>query len=144
MFVGKISVGFISDYVGRFNMATFCAIMACIAHLAVWLTATTEGSMWAFSIMYGIFGGGYIAMLTAVVAQVVGVERVDSGLGWAFFMWSWGGLAAQPVASAIVERGTEPDYRGAIVYAGVLFFAGACASWWLRVTRGGWKILKKV
>ncbi|KAI8147150.1 major facilitator superfamily domain-containing protein [Fennellomyces sp. T-0311] len=144
MFVGKISVGFISDYVGRFNMAVFCALMACVAHLAVWMTATTEGSMWAFAILYGIFGGGYIAMITAVVAQVVGVENVDSGLGWAFFMWSWGGLAAQPAASAIVDRGDEPDYRGAIIYAGVLFFAGACASWWLRVRRGGWKILKKV
>ena len=144
MFVGKISVGFISDYVGRFNMAVFCSIMACIVHLAVWLTATSAGSMWAFACLYGIFGGGYIAMITSLTAQIVGVDRVDTGTGWAFFAWSWGGLAAQPACSAIIEMGSGNNYQGAIIYSGVLFFAGACLCWLLRVRRGGWKILKAV
>ncbi|KAI9278286.1 major facilitator superfamily domain-containing protein [Phascolomyces articulosus] len=144
MFVGKISVGFISDYAGRFNMAVFCGLMACIAHLAVWLTATNAGSMWAFAVLYGIFGGGYIAMITSVIAQVVGVDRVDHGTGWAFFAWSWGGLAAQPACSAIIEMGAGNNYQGAIIYSGVLFFAGACLCWLLRVKRGGWKLLKHV
>ena len=53
MFVGKISVGFAGDYIGRFNMAVICGLMACVAHLAVWATATSAGSMWAFVILYG-------------------------------------------------------------------------------------------
>ena len=84
LFFGKITIGFLSDHIGRFNMAVVCGIMACIAHLAgiysrnlfnlhdiynktnnlkfmltlfiiVWLTATSEGSMWAFAILYGKF-----------------------------------------------------------------------------------------
>ncbi|KAI8143038.1 major facilitator superfamily domain-containing protein [Fennellomyces sp. T-0311] len=144
MVIGKIGLGFVSDYIGRFNMAIICGLMACIAHLAVWMTATSEGSMWAFAVLYGLFGGGYIAMITAVIAEVVGVDRVDSGTGWAFFAWSWGGLVAQPVASAIVDSTDIPNYQGAIIYSGVLFFVGACASCVLRVAQGGKKIFKKV
>ncbi|KAI8138982.1 major facilitator superfamily domain-containing protein [Fennellomyces sp. T-0311] len=144
MFVGKIVIGFASDYVGRFNMAVVCGLMACIAHLAVWVTASSAASMWAFAVLYGLFGGGYISMITAVITEIVGVDRVDSGTGWAFFAWSFGGLFGQPVASAIVERGVSRDYRSAVIYAGVLFFAGACASAFLRVVQGGSKILKKV
>ncbi|KAI9491921.1 major facilitator superfamily domain-containing protein [Zychaea mexicana] len=115
MVVGKIGLGFVSDYIGRFNMAVICGIMACIAHLCVWMTATSEGSMWAFAVLYGLFGGGYIAMITAVIAEVVGVDRIDSGTGWAFFAWSWGGFAAQPVASAIIESGGGDNFTGAIM-----------------------------
>ncbi|KAI7856833.1 major facilitator superfamily domain-containing protein [Circinella umbellata] len=143
LFFGKITIGFLSDHVGRFNMAVICGTMACIAHLAVWLTATSEGSMWAFAILYGIFGGGYISMITAVIVEVVGLERVESGTGWAFFAWSFGGLLGQPVAAQIVGDENR-DYRGAIIFAGCLFFAGAVASWALRVAQGGWKLFKKV
>ncbi|KAI9266539.1 major facilitator superfamily domain-containing protein [Phascolomyces articulosus] len=146
LFFGKIIIGFLSDHVGRFNMAVICATMACIAHLAVWLTASSEGSMWAFAILYGIFGGGYISMITAVIVEVVGLDRVESGTGWAFFAWCFGGLLGQPISAAIVERGGDGnrDYRGAVIFAGCLFFAGAVASWVLRVVQGGWKLNKKV
>ncbi|KAI9492078.1 major facilitator superfamily domain-containing protein [Zychaea mexicana] len=145
MFFGKISVGFVSDYVGRFNMAVICGLMACIAHLAVWVTATSAGSMWAFVVLYGLFGGGYIAMITAVITEVVGVDRIESGTGWAFFAWCFGGLLGQPLASAIVEGGNNgEDYRGAVIFAGCLFFVGACAAAVLRVVQGGYKLNKRV
>lgn len=144
MAIGKITLGFTSDYIGRFNMAVICGLMACVAHLAVWLTATTDASMWAFAILYGMFGGGYITMITAITAQLVGLDHVEAGTGWVFFMWLFGGLLGQPVASLIVNRTAEPDYHGAIIFAGVLFFAGACLATILRVVRGGWYPFKKV
>ncbi|KAI9492076.1 major facilitator superfamily domain-containing protein [Zychaea mexicana] len=146
LFFSKIIIGYISDRVGRFNMAVICCSVSCIAHLAVWLTATSEGSMWAFAVLYGFFGGGYISMITAVIVEVVGLDRVESGTGWTFFAWSFGGLLGQPVAAAIVDRngGDSRDYQGAIIFAGCLFFASASASMILRVVQGGWKIFKKV
>ncbi|KAI7876197.1 MFS general substrate transporter [Lichtheimia hyalospora FSU 10163] len=144
MIVGKIGVGFLSDYVGRFNMGVFCGLMACVAHLAVWLTATDQAGLWGFCAMYGIFGGGYIAMITALTAQIVGIERVDSGTGWAFFAWCFGGLLGQPVASAIVDRTEVPDYQGAVIFAGVLFFVGAVLVGILRVLYGGFYPFKRV
>ncbi|KAI9254469.1 major facilitator superfamily domain-containing protein [Phascolomyces articulosus] len=144
MVIGKIGLGFVSDYIGRFNMAVICGCMACIAHLAVWLTASSESSMWAFAVLYGLFGGGYIAMITAVIGQVAGEDRIDSGTGWCFFAWSWGGFAAQPVASAIIESSGSDNFTGAIVYGGVLFFGGACGCIILRIMQGGTKIFRKV
>lgn len=144
MFIGKISLGFCSDYIGRFNMAVICGTMACIAHLAVWLTATSDGSMWAFAVLYGLFGGGYIAMITAIIGQVAGVDHINSGTGWCYSAWSFGGLFGQPIASLISNRTSPPDYQGAIIFAGCLFFVGACMVFALRVMRGGWKILQVV
>lgn len=144
MFVGKIGNGFISDYLGRYNMVLICGAMAGIVHLAVWLTATTDASVWAFAVLYGWFGGGYIAMITAVIAQVVGVDQIEPATGWSFFAWFFGGLFGQPISSAIINRTEEPDYRGAIIFSGVLFLFGACLALTLRVMRGGWKIFVKV
>lgn len=95
-------------------------------------------------LLYHTLGGGYIAMITALTAQVVGIERVDSGTGWAFFAWCFGGLLGQPVASAIVDRNGGSDYDGAVIFAGVLFFVGACLVGVLRVIYGGFYPFKRV
>lgn len=64
-------------------MVVICGAMAGIVHLAIWLTATTSASVWAFAVLYGWFGGGYIAMITAVIVQVVGLDQIEGATGWA-------------------------------------------------------------
>lgn len=63
MIVGKISSGFISDYVGRANMTFITTIMTGVMCLAVWLTVTTPAGIWAFAAMFGYFGGGFLVMV---------------------------------------------------------------------------------
>lgn len=89
MIVGKISSGYLSDYVGRANVTFICILMTGVMCLAVWLTATTAASVWAFAALFGLFGGGYMTMLPAVLAQVVGLEEIEpsNGLVWFLFVW---------------------------------------------------------
>lgn len=69
---------------------------------------------------------------------------VLTGTRLRFFAWMFGGLFGQPISSAIINRTAEPDYHGAIIFAGVLFLFGACLAVTLRIMQGGWKILVKV
>ncbi|ORZ09528.1 major facilitator superfamily domain-containing protein [Absidia repens] len=143
MFIGKILNGFTSDYVGRANMTFLCAIMTGVVCLAVWYTAQTAASLWAFCVLFGIFGGGYVAMITSVIAECVGVEMIESATGWLFFAWMFGGLFGQPVSAVIIEH-DNGSYGGAIIFAGVLFlFAGVLAGV-LRFMRSGKKIFIKI
>ncbi|CAO3595497.1 unnamed protein product [Absidia cylindrospora] len=143
MFIGKILNGFISDYVGRGNMTFLCGIMTGVVCLGVWYTAETAASLWAFCVLFGIFGGGYVAMITSVIAECVGVEMIESATGWLFFAWMFGGLFGQPVSAVIIEH-DNGNYGGAIIFAGVLFlFAGILAGV-LRFMRSGKKIFIKI
>lgn len=144
MFVGKIALGFCGDYVGRLNMTVLCAIVSFIAHFAIWLTASTQAALWAFVVVYGLFGGAYIAVSISIVGQVVGDSNINVGTGWCYFAWSWTGLFGQAIASAISNRTSPPDYRGAIIFNGALFVAGAFLAIILRVMVGGWKIMRVV
>ncbi|KAI8342301.1 major facilitator superfamily domain-containing protein [Chlamydoabsidia padenii] len=143
MFVGKICNGFISDFVGRSNMTMVCSMMTGIVCLAVWTTASTAGSLWAFVVLFGFFGGGYVAMITAVIAECVGVDMIESATGWLFFAWMFGGLFGQPVSAAIIEH-DNGSYKGAIIFAGALFLAAGCLATLLRFMRSGPKLFIKI
>lgn len=137
VFVGKITNGFISDTVGRFNMCVVTSFMAALMCLAVWSTATAAPSVWAFAAIYGFFASGYIAMITAVISQVVGAEQVENATGYTFFAWLFGGLFSAPLTSLIVNRTDVPDYQGAAFFAGALFALSCIVAIALRIMQGG-------
>lgn len=141
MFVGKVSLGFCSDYIGHFNMTFICAAIAAIAHLAVWMTAKAEASMWAFAVLYGMFGGSYIAMVAVIITHIVDFEHIETGTGWCYFAWCISGLFGQPIVSQIISH---TDYTGGIAFNGSLFAVCAILVLVLRIWRGGCTILKKV
>ncbi|KAI9301975.1 major facilitator superfamily domain-containing protein [Cunninghamella echinulata] len=142
VFFGKICNGFISDYVGRFNMCVVTSFMAAIMCLAVWSTATTAGAVWAFAAVYGYFASGYIAMITAVISQVVGADQVENATGYTFFGWLFGGLFSAPLTSLIINRTSEPDYQGAAFFAGALFAVSCLVAITLRIMQGGFSLKK--
>lgn len=143
MFVGKICNGFLSDYVGRSNMTMICSVMTGIVCLAVWTTAHTAGQLWAFVVLFGFFGGGYVSMITAVIAECVGVELIESATGWLFFAWMFGGLFGQPVSAIIIEH-DNGSYTGAIIFAGALFLGAGVLASVLRFMRSGPKLFVRI
>ncbi|KAL1931819.1 hypothetical protein VTP01DRAFT_9963 [Rhizomucor pusillus] len=146
MIVGKISSGYLSDYVGRANVTFICILMTGVMCLAVWLTATTAASVWAFAALFGLFGGGYMTMLPAVLAQVVGLEEIEPSNGLLFFGWFFGGLFGSPITAALIdENGPDgPRYDHAIIYAGVLMVFSGLLALAVRILQGGFNPFRKV
>jgi MFS family permease len=145
MIVGKISSGFIGDYIGRANIAFIATFMTGFMCLAVWLTVTTPAGIWAFAAMFGLFGGGYMATIPGVLGQVVGMEEIEAANGMLFFAWFFGGLLGSPICAALInEKSGNPTYSHAIIFAGVLLVFSGLLVLIVRIMRGGWNPLKKV
>ena len=135
-----------ADWAGRLNIAILCALIATIAHFAVWFTATTEGSMWSFAALQGLAQGGYMAIIVAIINDYVPLDQSDAAIGWALFAWAPGGLLSQPITTYIIgeDDGVEPNYRGAIIFSGAIFFVSSCLVFVLRIMRGGCQLFRKV
>ncbi|KAI9318586.1 major facilitator superfamily domain-containing protein [Dichotomocladium elegans] len=146
MVVGKIGSGCTSDYVGRANMTFFVIMMTGLLCLALWYNATTEASVWAFAALFGLFGGGYMAMIPALLAQVVGLEEIESSNGLLFFAWLVGGIFGSPIASKLIDENgpNGPQYGHAIIFGGVLIVFAGLMALAVRIMRGGFNPLKKV
>ncbi|KAI8143075.1 major facilitator superfamily domain-containing protein [Fennellomyces sp. T-0311] len=146
MVMGKIGCGFISDRVGRANMAAMVIILSGTLCLALWLNAHTRASVWAFAALWGFFGGGYMAMIPAVLAQIVGLEEIESANGLVFFGWFFGGLFGSPIASSLIDENgpTGPHYDHAIIFGGVLMVFAGLLALVVRIMRGGINPFRKV
>ncbi|ORX42894.1 MFS general substrate transporter [Hesseltinella vesiculosa] len=136
MFVGKVSNGFVSDFVGRSNQMVICLLLTGVFMVSIWYTASSAGSLWAFTVLYGIFGGGCVTTITSVIAECVGMDQVESATGWLFFAWFFGGLLGQPIAAQIIEK-QNGAYGGAILFGGCLYLFNAILAIVLRYMRSG-------
>ncbi|KAI7875614.1 MFS general substrate transporter [Lichtheimia hyalospora FSU 10163] len=145
MSVGSIVLGYLGDYIGNFNMTILSGCFMCLVQLAIWLPASNSAGLWAFAVTVGVSLGGFTTLLIALIPDCVdSPSKVPAGTGWSLFMWLFGMLLGQPLASAIISRTDIPDYRGAIIFSAMLAFTASCIVLVMRVLHGGWKFFKKV
>lgn len=78
--VGRFFLGNIADRMGReTSLVTMYLGMA--ASLAIWVVAGALPALLAFSLAFGLFYGGWVAILPAVVADYFGARRVSGIIG---------------------------------------------------------------
>jgi MFS family permease len=70
--------------------------------------------------MCGIGSGGFFTLQASVVAQIIGVNQLDRGIGWLEIASSFGFLAGPISAGALLDafggtRGGSAPYRPIIV-----------------------------
>jgi hypothetical protein len=75
---------------------------------------------------------------------VVGLENISPAVGLLYLTNTFGYLFGVPIATALVNKSNPPNYQYAAAWSGTVIIIGSLFSFWLRVQRGGWKILKKV
>ncbi|SAM08117.1 hypothetical protein [Absidia glauca] len=140
----RIGTGYMGDKLGRFNSLCICAFLAGLSCLTVWISVHNEATLWAFAVLYGIFSGGYVTFFPTVQPQVVGLENISPAVGLLYLTNTFGYLFGVPIATALVNKSNPPNYQYAAAWSGTVIIIGSLFSFWLRVQRGGWKILKKV
>ncbi|KAK7992165.1 monocarboxylate permease-like protein [Apiospora saccharicola] len=83
--VGRVIPGYISDFLGSFNVMVSVAATSAVAMLAIWLPlyhVPNDGGILFFAIFYGFVSGGYTSLLSPCCASLVG-DKLD-GLGLKF------------------------------------------------------------
>lgn len=128
---GRFFLGGIADQIGR-RPALLAMFLGMALALFLWVLATQFWPLAAFAVIYGVFYGGWVAVLPAVVADdfggrntggIIGILFTSvafgtllgpSAAGWAFDMTRsyvvpiLVGAGANLVAAAIAARGARP------------------------------------
>ncbi len=118
-----------------------------------------RGRFIAFIVLYGVWAGGYNALLPTTIAEVYGVQNYSSVNGFIYFIRGLGALFGAPIAGVILgshQRGAGAStrdqmfamevlrsrYNEVALYGGVLLMAsGVCVAYvrWLDArSKGGW------
>lgn len=142
--ISKLVAGYTSDRIGRINGLFICTFLAGIMCLAIWTNARTEPAVWVFAVLYGFFGGGYLTLFPASLPQVAGFENIAAGNGLTYFTNVFGFVFGTPIASALINRTSPPNYVYAAVWGGLLMTVGGLFCLALRVMRAGCKPFVKV
>jgi MFS family permease len=70
---GRVIFGFFADKIGRLAAFKLSVLLSALSVFFWLLCENSFGMMAAFSVLYGVFGGSVLGLLTVAVAEVVGV-----------------------------------------------------------------------
>ena len=123
--------------------------------MALWYDASRPRFI-AFIVMYGIYAGGYNALVPTTITEIYGVENYASVNGFIYFVREIGSIFGAPIAGVILgshARNTgvlmgldlnrlQRKFNGVVVYDGVFILsAGICVAYvrWLDArNKGRW------
>ena len=73
---GRVLFGIFADKIGRLAAFKISVVLSALSVYFWLLCGDNFGMMAAFSVMYGVFGGSVLGLLTVAVAEVLGVVRL--------------------------------------------------------------------
>ncbi|KAK7043138.1 hypothetical protein VNI00_008492 [Paramarasmius palmivorus] len=154
--ISRVAMGVMADYVGRQNTLIGGVILSALSVFALWYDAPKDRFI-SFVILYGIYAGGYNALLPTTITEIYGVENYASVNGALLFIRGLGSIFGAPLAGLILGSHTRTGldagvggsgslkkrYNEVVIYDGVLLLASAlCVVYvrWLDARdKGRWK-----
>jgi MFS family permease len=176
--VSRITMGVLADRVGRQNTmiasVSFLHLMEFQTNLRkniqVLLSGLSVFALWydaprsrfiSFVVLYGVYAGGYNALLPTTITEIYGVENYASVNGFVYFIRGLGSIFGAPLAGVILgsykRNGVDGSdtlprvelealrkkFNSVVVYDGVLLLsAGFCVGYvrWLDARdKGRWR-----
>lgn len=119
---GRVCSGILADRLGRFNLFIASCYVAGILVVAMWVPGTETAATFAFAAMFGLFSGAYIALVSALVAEISPIGEIGYRNGISSLAQSVGGLASTPIAGVILQQANGVVWVK--VYAGSFLIVG--------------------
>jgi MFS family permease len=124
--LGRFFLGGLADRIGRQSFLVMMFV-GMAAALAIWVLATTFWSLTAFALLFGLFYGGWVAILPAVVMDHFGGRNVSGIIGILYTSVAIGTLIGPGAAGFIFDM--SHSYTLAILAsAGANVIAAAVAT----------------
>lgn len=102
--LGRFFLGGLADRIGRHSfLLTMYIGMA--AALAIWVVATTFWPLAMFALVFGLFYGGWVAILPAVVMDQFGGRNISGIIGILYTSVAIGALVGPSAAGFIFDMG---------------------------------------
>ncbi|KAK4462398.1 major facilitator superfamily domain-containing protein [Cladorrhinum samala] len=132
--VGRPVIGHFSDKIGCINMAALLTLLTGVFSLTIWVNAKTYSVLILFALVGGTVAGVFWVTVAPVMAEVVGLENLPSGLTQLWLALVLPATFSEPIALEIVVQ--TGNYIGAQLFTGLVFIAAALCMALLR----GWAI----
>jgi MFS transporter, OFA family, oxalate/formate antiporter len=100
--VGRFFLGSIADRIGR-QMFLFTTYVGMAAAMAIWALATNFATLCAFTLLFGLFYGGWVAVLPAVVMDRFGSANVSGIIGILYTSVAVGTLVGPTAAGFLFD-----------------------------------------
>ncbi|KAL0567536.1 hypothetical protein V5O48_014459 [Marasmius crinis-equi] len=151
--VSRVGMGILADYVGRQNTLIGGVILSALSVFTLWYSAA-KARFIAFVVIYGIFAGGYNALLPTTIVEIYGLENYAGVNGSLLFIRGLGSLFGAPLAGVILgsharagiggdKSVLEEKFNHVVIYDGVLLAVSALCVVYVRrldaVEKQGWK-----
>ncbi|KAG2230581.1 hypothetical protein INT48_006886 [Thamnidium elegans] len=122
---GRVVSGFLADYVGHVNIIIIYSIISGLSNLVIWTYANSFGTLMAFSIIFGFFGGAFITLTPTITLLTTGYEKFDSGLS-VFLVITVISMFGPNLAGAIEgSLGSNHPFDSYKYFTGACYLAGA-------------------
>jgi MFS family permease len=109
--VGRVVAGRFADSIGRFNTMILTTFLASVFVLALWIPANSTATMVVFAALIGFTNGAFVALISAMVAQISDIKEIGTRNGTNWLFYGVGALIGTPVAGALIQR-----YGGGYLY----------------------------
>jgi MFS family permease len=127
---GRVVLGYAADSLGKLNMLKACTISAVIVNFS-WIACTDFASLVVFALLFGFFGGGFIALIPNVCSLLFGLEKQGNVMGVMLTATAIGNLLSSPIAGFIFD--VYKEYYPSILVAGAFNVIGVCIIFFVHV-----------
>ncbi|KAI1081719.1 major facilitator superfamily transporter [Whalleya microplaca] len=134
--LGRITIGLLSDKVGRLNIASFSTMYCGLLCLFVWIFgARNIAGCIVFALLSGSVAGSMWATVAPICAEVVGLALIPSALSMSWLVLVLPATFAEVIGLSLREPGTW-GYLHVQLLAGFLYIGASIFCWFLRA----WKV----
>lgn len=145
---GRVVPAWLSDKIGRFNLLCPSAFLSGLSCLVLWMFGKDLLAIIFFAVLFGLFSGAFISVVTPCVAQISDIREIGTRIGalytlisvpWVsscsiclFFVahltrtcfFSYSSLFGGPIAGALVQS-QNGVYTASIALAGSSMILGS-------------------
>ncbi|KAL2785296.1 major facilitator superfamily domain-containing protein [Aspergillus keveii] len=117
------------DSVGRVTIAGVTTFLAGVICLSVWVNAQNFGVLIFFAIAAGLVAGNFWATIAPLVAEVLGIEKVPSGMNLVWLSIVVPSTFSQPIALVLTEA--TGSFLASQLFVGFMYIAASVCLGWL-------------
>lgn len=149
--VGRVLLGYSSDYLGHLNTLIMCLLIASLSVLLIWPFSVKFVMLIVFSTLYGLSIGGFIAVFPTAIVGIFGRDHIATITGMVYTGFFWGLLFGPPTAGAIldstklIKNGIQTEnFIPAMIFCGLALFFSSLILISLKLSTSKGKLLSKI
>jgi MFS family permease len=136
---GRLIAGLCGDIIGSYNTYIVVCFLSGVWVFALWIPASNDATVIAFSILFGFFSGAFVSLLMPLMLKSSPLKEIGFRTGIVMLVFAVAGLTANPINGVILDGSS--GWLGVKIWAGVFCIAGSTLMLAARLRMTGLKLL---